>query len=187
MNPNVYKEQLKPLQNNIEELFKDQKDLIFKYEKNDNYWSTKFDDLLSANKELKEKNQSIFGRHDDLQFDLKEAINKISIKDHENQSIKRTLEEKESTSFEFLNKINILKSDLEYSKNENERSQKRFTDLSREIEEIKKGNFNLKDQISKDENFYRTISNKKQDEVNEKMKIISNLETKLYEVKKLFI
>ena len=180
-NHNVYRDQVKSLQNNIEELFKDQKELVFKYEKNENYWSSKLDDIISANKELKEKNQSLVNRLEDAQFELKEALNKVSIKEHENNSIKRTLEEKESNSFELINKINLLKSDLEYSRNENDRSHKKYLELGKELEELKKTNYSLKEQLSKDENFYKTISNKKQEEVNEKMKIISNIETKLYE------
>lgn len=177
----MYRDQVKSLQNNIEELFKDQKELVFKYEKNENYWSSKLDDVISANKELKEKNQSLVNRLEDAQFELKEALNKVSIKEHENNSIKRTLEEKESNSFELINKINLLKSDLEYSRNENDRSHKKYLELGKELEELKKTNYSLKEQLSKDENFYKTISNKKQEEVNEKMKIISNIETKLYE------
>ena len=177
----MYRDQVKSLQNNIEELFKDQKELVFKYEKNENYWSSKLDDIISANKELKEKNQSLVNRLEDAQFELKEALNKVSIKEHENNSIKRTLEEKESNSFELINKINLLKSDLEYSRNENDRSHKKYLELGKELEELKKTNYSLKEQLSKDENFYKTISNKKQEEVNEKMKIISNIETKLYE------
>ena len=132
---------MRTLQNNIEELFKDQKDLIFKYEKNENYWSSKLDDMVSGNKELKEKNQSLVNRLDDLQFELKEALNRVSLKDHENNSIKRSLEEKESNSFEFINKINLLKSDLDYARNENDRNHKRYLELTKEMEELKKGNY----------------------------------------------
>lgn len=170
------------MQNNIEELFKDQKDLIFKYEKNENYWSSKLDDMISANKELKEKNQSYLNRFEDAQFELKEALNKISLKEHENVLLKRGIEEKDNNIMELSNKISVLKGDLEFSKNEGDRANKKFNELGKELEELKKEKYSLKEQLSKSEGFYKEIFQKKQEEDKEKMKIIANLESKLYEV-----
>ena len=182
----MYRDQIRSFQNNIEELFKDQKDLIIRYEKNEKYWSEKLDDMVSTNKELKDKNNLMMNRLEDAQFELKEALNKVSLKEHENASFRRSLEEKDSTIFEMSHKINLLKGDLEMAKSDIDRGNKRYNDLSRELVETKKSNETLKEQLSKDESFYKAISSKKQDEVNEKLRIISNLESKLGDVKLLF-
>jgi len=163
-------------------LFKDQKDLIFKYEKNENYWSSKLDDMLSANKELKEKNQSYLNRFEDAQFELKETLNKVSLKEHENAILKRGIDDKDNNILELSNKISVLKNDLDYTKNEVERASKKYNEIGRELEEMKKEKLSLKEQLLKSEGFYKEIFMKKQEEDKEKMKVIANLESKLYEV-----
>jgi chromosome segregation ATPase len=183
-NPNLVKERVKVLENNIEELFLDQKELLLKYEKNEKYWSNKLDDVMNSNKEFKEKIRVLTSKLEDSQSELKETMDRISLRDSELSSLRRAFDDKDNQIFEFTNKINVLRNDLEYSKTEIDRGNKRYNELLRELEEMKKEKNTLKEQISKSDGFYKDIYTKKQDEEKEKLKIITNLESKLFEVSK---
>jgi len=181
-NLNAYKEEIKNLQNSLEELMKDQRDLVKQFEKNDSSWKLKVEEILEVNKTLKDNNQLLQNKEEDLEFTIREHINKLQIKDHENSALRRNLEDKDYKNNELTNKLSMLRGDLEFSRKDGLRALEKVEDLNKEIEEIKIQNKKLKELINKDENFYADLIQKNKEEVNSKTRVISNLEAKIYEV-----
>ena len=161
---------------------KDQRELVKQFEKNDSSWKLKVEDILDSNKSLKETNQHLQNKQEDLEFTIREHINKIQIKDHENSSLRRALEDKDYKLNEITNKLAMVRGDLEFTRKDGARTTDKMEDLNKELDEMKNQNKKLKDLINKDENFYAELIQKNKDEVTSKTRIISNLETKIYEV-----
>lgn len=179
-----YKEEIKNLQNNIEELFRDQKELVLKYEKNENYWKTKVDDLVNTNKNLKAESLNLTKVFEEKEFSLREVSNKLNIKEHENHKLNSLLNDKDNLIAEFTNKINLIKAEKENILSENDKLRNKIFENTREMHELVNNNRELKDNLGKEDNFYKDLASKKSDEVNDKIRTIGSLENKIYEISK---
>ena len=70
---------------------------------------------------------------------------------------------------------------MEYSQTDNEKILKKISQLNKEISELKEENKILKEKIQNENNFYKDLSEKKNEESKEKLKTIQNLENKIFE------
>jgi chromosome segregation ATPase len=184
-NINRHQEEIKNLQNNIEELFQDQKELVLKYEQNENYWKSKLEEVQENLRSVKSLNNTLHSKHEEKELMIRELMNKLSLKDHEIDSFKRLSADLELKLQDANNKHSMLKKDYEYAMNDSEKGLKKINEMNKEINELKDHNKNLKENLSKEENFYKDLSQKKSDEVNEKIRTINNMEHKIYEVNRL--
>jgi chromosome segregation ATPase len=166
----------------FKELVQDYQELIHKYEHDEKEWKIKAEDLQENLKAVKNSNTALSTKYEEKDLALRESNNKLSLKDHEISSGKRHTDELEFKLQDMNNKYMLVKKDYEYANNDIEKLNRKINELNREINDLKDNNKVLKDNINKEENFYKELSQKKSDEVNEKIRIINSMENKVFEV-----
>ena len=183
-NMGMYKEEMKNLQNNIQEIYKDQKKLILKYEQDKNEWELKKKDLQNEIEKLDTINKSLKSKVDSLENDIKDLKYRNDDLSRENREISQNYHTKELELNEISIKLAQSQKDYELLLIDKNKYNQINKDSSNEINQLKNEIRNLKSNYDRMENSYKDIISKKSDELNERMRATSNLETKIYDLTK---
>ena len=183
-NMGMYKEEMKNLQNNIQEIYKDQKKLIVKYEQDKNEWELKKKDLQNEIEKLDTNNKSLKSKIDSLENNIKDLKYRNDDLARENREISQNYHTKELEINEISIKLAQSQKDYELLLIDKNKYNQLNKDSSNEINQLKNEIRNLKSSYDRMENSYKDIISKKSDELNERMRATSNLETKIYDLTK---
>ena len=94
-NIGMYKDEMKNLQYNIQDIYRDQKKLIFKYEKDKNEWESKNEDLQHELDKLSNENKTLKIKIDTLENNYKELKYKNDDLMRENRDLNQNYHTKE--------------------------------------------------------------------------------------------
>ena len=183
-NMGMYKEEMKNLKNNIQEIYKDQKNLIFKYEQDKNEWDLRKKDLQNEIEKLNTNNKSLKSKIDSLENDIKDLKYRNDDLSRQNREISQNYHTKELELNEISIKLAQSQKDYELTLIDKNKYNQLNKDSSNEINQLKNEIRNLKSNYDRMENSYKDIITKKSDELNERMRVASNLETKIYDLTK---
>ena len=175
---------MKNLQNNIQEIYKDQKKLIVKYEQDKNEWELKKKDLQNEIEKLDTNNKSLKSKIDSLENNIKDLKYRNDDLARENREISQNYHTKELEINEISIKLAQSQKDYELLLIDKNKYNQLNKDSSNEINQLKNEIRNLKSSYDRMENSYKDIISKKSDELNERMRATSNLETKIYDLTK---
>ena len=94
-NIGMYKDEMKNLQYNIQDIYRDQKKLIFKYEKDKNEWESKNEDLQHELEKLSTENKTLKNKIDSLENNFKDLKYKNDDLMRENRDLNQNYHTKE--------------------------------------------------------------------------------------------
>ena len=183
-NMGMYKEEMKNLKNNIQEIYKDQVNLTFKYEQDKNEWDLRKKDLQNEIEKLNTNNKSLKSKIDSLENDIKDLKYRNDDLSRQNREISQNYHTKELELNEISIKLAQSQKDYELTLIDKNKYNQLNKDSSNEINQLKNEIRNLKSNYDRMENSYKDIISKKSDELNERMRVASNLETKIYDLTK---
>ena len=183
-NMGMYKEEMKNLQYNIQDIYRDQKKLIFKYEQDKNEWETKKQDLQNEIEKLVNENKSLKTKIDTLENSIKDLRYRNDDLNRENREVNQNYHTKELELNELSIKLAQSKKDYELVQIDKNKYNQLNKDYSNEINQLKNEIRNLNSNYDRMENSYKDIIQKKSDELNERMRATSNLETKIFDLTK---
>ena len=183
-NMGMYKEEMKNLKNNIQEIYKDQKNLIVKYEQDKNEWDLTKKDLQNEIQKLNTDNKSLKTKIDTLENNIKDLKYRNDDLSRENREISQNYHTKELELNEISIKLAQSQKDYELTLIDKNKYNQLNKDYSNEINQLKNEIRILKSNYDRMENSYKDIISKKSDELNERLRVASNLETKIYDLTK---
>lgn len=176
-----YKEEIKNYQYNIQDIYRDQKNLILKYEQEKTKYNLQISELQEENSKLYNENKSLKTKIENLETSYKDLKYKNADLFQENSNAKQTRHDKEIEISDLTIKLAQIKKDYELTLIEKNKLIALNKDISSEISTLKDQIRDLKNGQEKSENTYKDLLNKKSDEINERIRSISSLETKIYE------
>ena len=183
-NIGMYKDEMKNLQYNIQDIYRDQKKLIFKYEKDKNEWESKNEDLQHELDKLSNENKTLKIKIDTLENNYKELKYKNDDLIRENRDLNQNYHTKELELNELSIKLAHAQKEYELLQIDKNKYSQLNKDYTNEINRLKNDIRSLNSNSDRMENSYKDIISKKSDELNSQMRITSNLETKIYDLTK---
>jgi predicted nuclease with TOPRIM domain len=110
---NLYKEEMKNLHYNIQDIYRDQKKLIFKYDTDANKWEIKFEELSNEIEQLTKENKILKKNIDDSEMLNKELKNKNTDLNKENSDLKNIIFNNKNEISDITLKFAEIKKDYE--------------------------------------------------------------------------
>ena len=159
-NMGMYKAEMKNLQYNIQDIYKDQKNLILKYEKDKNEWELKKEDLQNEIEKLVNENKSLKNKIDTLENDIKDLKYRNDDLARENREISQNYHTKELEINEISIKLAQSQKDYELLLIDKNKYNQLNKDSSNEINQLKNEIRNLKSNYDRKENSYKDIISK---------------------------
>ena len=170
--------------NKQQDMIREQKNAMYKYEQEKSKLNYKISSLEDDVVHLNDENKALRAKIDSLETNLKEMKYKNADLYQQNSSLTTSLHEKENEISDITIKLAKIKKDYEVSLIENQKLISINKDNKNEIASLKESMCDLKSQIEKNENTYKDIINKKNDEINERIRSMSLTESKLYDISK---
>lgn len=156
------KEENKNLSLNLQELFKDQRELIYNNEKSNSKFKQREDELNTLINKQKETINTLNIKLEDDDLLIRELRNKIELRSREYSSINKKLEDITYDYNDLNSKYSMLKSDYDYISNiEKDKLIKRNNELCKEINELNIKYNDFKTKASKEENYFKEMLEKK--------------------------
>ena len=183
-NMGMYREEIKNLHYNIQDIFRDQKKLIFKYEQDKSKWEQKNQELQDEIERIISENKNLKLKLDSCESNLKEFKFKNTDLQRENNDMKQNIHDKQLEISDLTIKLAQSKKDYELTLIDKNKISQLQKDNSSEINDLKNEIRSLKSNYDKMENTYKDLLQKKTDELSERMRAISSLETKIYDYSK---
>ena len=183
-NMGLYKDEMKNLQYNLQDIYRDQKKLIFKYEKDINEWESKAEDLQHEIDKLSTENKTLKNKIETLENNYKEIKYKNDDLIRENRELNQNYHTKELEINELSIKLAHSQKEYELLQIDKNKYSQINKDYNTEINRLKNDIRALNSNSDRMENSYKDIISKKSDELNSQMRIASNLETKIYDLTK---
>ena len=152
---------MKNLQYNIQDIYRDQKKLIFKYEQDKNEWETKKEQLQNEIEKLLAENKSLKNKIDSLESDIKDLKYRNDDLTRENREISQNYHTKELEINEISIKLAQSQKDYEILLIDKNKYNQLNKDYSNEINQLKNEIRNLNSNYDRMENSYKDIIQKK--------------------------
>lgn len=143
-NIGMYKEEIKNLHYNIQDIFRDQKKLIFKYEQDQSKWEQKNQELQDEIERIINENKNLKIKLDSTETNLKELKFKNSDLQRENNDIKQNIHDKQLEISDLTIKLAQSKKDYELTLIDKNKISQLQKDSNSEINDLKKRNKTIK-------------------------------------------
>ena len=160
-NMGLYKEEMKNLQYNIQDIYRDQKKLIFKYEKDKSEWESKAEDLQHEIDKLSTENKSLKNKIDSLENNYKELKYKNDDLMRENRELNQNYHTKELELNELSIKLAHSQKEYELLQIDKNKYSQLNKDYNNEINRLKNDIRALNSNSDRMENSYKDIISKK--------------------------
>lgn len=180
----LYKNELKNYQMNIQDLYRDQKNLIFKYETDRDKWSTINRNLQDNINHFAEENKTLKARALELENSNSKLKKNLETERKSALELKSTYIDKENEAASLIVKLAQIKKDYELTLIDKTKLIELNKSQTNQISELKSQLTDQKYTNEKTENYYKDLVEKKNSDINDRNRNISLLETKIYDVTK---